>query len=160
MPPESGALAYPVVNDPPEMERGEMNATHQDRRKALFARTTTATLIQSVTILEALLVTGNASQEEIMARAWTIDELMRDDEDDRKTDNSDLLEMAIDVAVELLERAGGTRAKPPELAWATRLIYEVLREIAAGGGQIDRQSVMIWGRRLIAALRTDSTSSG
>lgn len=102
----------------------------------------------------------NKLQAIAKALAWTIDELMRDDEDDRKTDNSDLLEMAIDVAAELLERAGGTRAKPPELAWATRLIYEVLREIAAGGGQIDRQSVMIWGRRLIAALRTDSTSSG
>ena len=46
-----------------------MNATHQARHKALFARTTTATLIQSVKMLEDLLVTGNASNEEIRARA-------------------------------------------------------------------------------------------
>ena len=49
--------------------------TIENRRKALFARTSTATLIQSVKILEAVLIAGNASKEEIMARAWTIDEL-------------------------------------------------------------------------------------
>ncbi len=52
-----------------------MKSTVENRRRALFARTTTATLIQSVKILEALLVTGKASREEIMVRAWTIDEL-------------------------------------------------------------------------------------
>lgn len=52
-----------------------MNATHQERRKALFVRTTTATLIQSVRMLDEVLKAGKASKEEIMARAWTIDEL-------------------------------------------------------------------------------------
>lgn len=68
--------------------------------------------------------------------------------------------MAIDIAADLLEHAGGKAAPAPTVGRASRLIYEVLRELAAGGRQIERESVMIWGRHLIAALRTDSTTSG
>lgn len=52
-----------------------MKETHEARRKALFARTTSATLVESLTMLEALLVSSNATPEHLMARAWTIDEL-------------------------------------------------------------------------------------
>lgn len=52
-----------------------MKETHEARRKALFARTTSATLIQSLRMLEVLIMSGKATPEEHMARAWTIDEL-------------------------------------------------------------------------------------
>jgi hypothetical protein len=52
-----------------------MSDNMQARRKALFARTGDAALIEAVKTLEALLVAGNATQEHIMSRAWTIDEL-------------------------------------------------------------------------------------
>lgn len=45
------------------------------RRKALFAQTTSATLVESLLILEPLLKSGTATGEQRMARAWTIDEL-------------------------------------------------------------------------------------
>lgn len=52
-----------------------MNATHYARRKELFARTTSATLAESLLMLKALMVSGEATPEHHMARAWTIDEL-------------------------------------------------------------------------------------
>jgi hypothetical protein len=52
-----------------------MNATHYARRKELFARTTSATLVVSLALLEEALVSGKATPEHRMARAWTIDEL-------------------------------------------------------------------------------------
>lgn len=52
-----------------------MKATIENRRKALFKRTTSVTLINSLRILEARAVAGTLSQEETMTRAWTIDEL-------------------------------------------------------------------------------------
>ena len=52
-----------------------MKATIENRRKALFTRTTSVTLINSLRILEARAVAGELSQDETIARAWTIDEL-------------------------------------------------------------------------------------
>jgi hypothetical protein len=90
---------------------------------------------------------------------WTYDELMEGDAEERAQPNEDeLFEMAIEVATDLLAHAGSVGA--PTVGRLSRLIYEVLRELSAGGLQVDQQSVTIWGRRLIAALRTVSTASG
>jgi hypothetical protein len=93
------------------------------------------------------------------ALAWTLDELMQGDAEERtQPDDNELFEMAIEVATDLLARAGNADA--PSVGRLSRLIYEVLRELSAGGLQVDRQSVTIWCRRLMAALRTVSTASG
>ena len=84
-----------------------MKSTYQAQRVALFARTTTATLIQSVTILDALLVTGKASQEEIMARAWTIDELEQ---------RHPAASLAVREAFEAAETAPGEYVEPDYVA--------------------------------------------
>lgn len=92
---------------------------------------------------------------------WTVDQLLYGDEDDRQTTGTgELFEMAVNIAADLLMHAGGRSAPAPTVGRLSRLIHDVLRELAAGGRQIDRESVMIWGRHLIAALRTDSTASG
>lgn len=52
-----------------------MKATIENRRKALFARTTSATLVTSLKILEARAASGTVSKAETMVRAWTIAEL-------------------------------------------------------------------------------------
>lgn len=70
-----------------------MNATHQAQRKALFARTTSATLVTAVKTLDELLKSGKASQEHIMSRAWTIDEL-----EERFPAASDAVQAAFEAA--------------------------------------------------------------
>lgn len=53
-------------------------ATLHERRKALFAQATSATLATSLATLDKLVKDGGPdAQEHILARAWTIDELER-----------------------------------------------------------------------------------
>lgn len=56
-----------------------MNDTAKARLKALFAKSATSALVDSLQILEAKRTTSKAKLDEfeLMARAWTIEELER-----------------------------------------------------------------------------------
>jgi len=100
---------------------------------------------------------------------WTVDELLRGPQHEREAErqqrerseqDNNLLEIAIEIAVELLraERPDAT-TDGPNVGRLSRMIYESLQHHIGAGEQPSRQSLLIWGRLLITALSDRSTGS-
>jgi hypothetical protein len=115
-------------------------------------------------------------QDKLLAIArsldWSVDELMQgalpmpaiaEPSPERKTapavQNGDLLELSIEIAVDLL-RSMHTDPTAPKVGRLSRMILESLQaHVGSDEGLPSERSLRIWGRLLIAALRTPPTSS-
>jgi hypothetical protein len=99
---------------------------------------------------------------------WTVDELLKGPQHEQEAQrraheqahqDNNLLEIAIEIAVDLLRDGGPGASEPPNVGRLSRLIYESLQRHLGAGEQPSRQSLIIWGRLLITALSERSTGS-
>jgi hypothetical protein len=91
---------------------------------------------------------------------WTVDELLYGPRQGARspTDNN-LLEIAIEIAVDLLKNGGPGASEAPNIGRLSVLIYESLQSHLGAGEHPSPQSLRIWGRLLITALIDRSTGS-
>jgi hypothetical protein len=105
---------------------------------------------------------------------WTVDELLFGPQHQREAarqerikrqmtpgaeQDNNLLEIAIEIAVDLLRDSGPGASEPPNVGRVSRILYESLQRHVGAGEQPSRQSLLIWGRLLITALTARSTDS-
>jgi len=96
------------------------------------------------------------------ALEWTVDELLYGPDDEqlarerqRAEQDVGLLELAIEVAVDLLREEAPGANTPVNVGRLSRMLHESLQRhvVSPDEPQPSRQSLFIWGRLLIAALR-------
>lgn len=111
-----------------------------------------------------------------LALDWNVDQLLYGPEDDeakarrleaereereRLSQDVSLLEIAIEVAVQILSEEAPGAGNGPNVGRLSRILHESLQRhvVSPGEPQPSEQSLLIWGRLLIAALRDRSTRS-